>query len=197
MNILAIGAHPDDIEIGCAGTLLKLKHCHAANIHALVLTEGNLAHETLLSEQQKSFGMLGVNTCDQLGLYSGAVNLYQAIQEIEKVINEVDPDYIFTHYFQDTHQDHRIVSQATETACRTRNNLLYYESFSVVDFLPRVFVDIQETFGIKLECLTAYKSQEARLNLNETVTGRAILRAHRTGFKRCEAFVSQKLVLWE
>lgn len=197
MNILAIGAHPDDIEIGCAGTLGKLKHCYAANIHALILTKGNLAHETLLAEQQKSFGILGVDTCDQLDLCTAEMNLYLTIQEIEKAINEADPDYIFTHYYQDTHQDHRIVSQATQTACRTRTNLLYYESFSVVDFLPGVFVDIQETFGIKLECLTAYKSQEARLNLNETVTARAILRSHRTGFKRCEAFVPHKLVLWE
>ena len=197
MNVLAIGAHPDDIEIGCAGVLLQLKKIKNAKLYVLVLTEGKgtFADGDRLKEQEASFKILGVDKHYQETLEDGDIHLLTAIRIIEEVVDEVNPDYIFSHYENDTHQDHRVVAQATRSACRHWNNLLYYESYSAIDFSPGVFADIEETLSKKLECLAAYKSQEAYMQLKENVCAKAIVRSQRTGFSCCEAFVPVKLQL--
>lgn len=197
MKILAIGAHPDDIEIGCGGTLLYLKQTYQAELHMLLMTQGEAIHSPKVKREQEqavACQILGIHKCFCAHASDTTINLRFAIQFIEKIIDQVHPDYIFTHYEQDTHQDHRVLSQATTSACRNRLNLLYYESLSSENFQPTLLVDISETLQKKCEAVRAHKSQEKRLQLVNYVKMLATFRAHRTGCQAIEGFIPKKFL---
>ena len=198
MKILAIGAHPDDVEIGCGGTLLYLKSVDAAEIHVLLMTrgtKGNCDVDSRKLEQEQACKILGVTRFYCPELPDTNITIKAAIDVIEELVNVVNPDYIFTHYKDDTHQDHRIVAEATISACRNRSNVLYYESFSSEGFNPMLFVDIESTLQSKCEVVAAHKTQEERLHLVDYVKILAKQRAHRTGLKYVEGFIPRKFIL--
>ena len=121
MKILAIGAHPDDIEIGCGGTLLYFQKYHNATVSMLLLTRGEAGTEGAVdreAEQSAACQILGIDRRFCADLTDTAIDLQDAIKCIEDVVGDVDPDVVFTHYGEDTHQDHRVVSDATISACQ-------------------------------------------------------------------------------
>lgn len=197
-KILAIGAHPDDIEIGCGGTLLHLKKQYGAAIHTLLMTCGEAAtypEQDREEEQDRAFRILGVEKRFFAGLADTQIEMRSALLFIEKVVDDVVPDYIFTHYKEDTHQDHRVVAEATLAACRNRSGLLFYESISTENFQPTLFVDVAETLAQKCEAVAAHTSQDARLGLVPYIQTLAAFRAYRTGTKAVEGFIPRKF-LW-
>lgn len=160
MEILAIGAHPDDIEYGCGGTLLKYaqkKH----HIHLLILTKGKIGGDPEIrqKEQEASAKILGAKV-----YWGGFADTEipigkELIMCIENVIYKVKPDLILAHYFYDTHQDHFRASRATTTATRYMRNVLFYEVPTTYDFTPSVFVDIGDVLEKKVKLLKAHHSQ--------------------------------------
>jgi LmbE family N-acetylglucosaminyl deacetylase len=197
MKILAIGAHPDDVEIGCGGTLLYLKSVVNAEIHVLLMTrgtKGNCDVDSRKLEQEQACKILGVTRFYCPELPDTNITIKAAIDVIEELVNVVNPNYIWTHYKDDTHQDHRIVAEATISACRNRSNVLYYESFSSENFNPMLFVDIEGTLQSKCEVVAAHKTQEERLHLVDYVKMLAKQRAHRTGLKYVEGFIPRKFI---
>lgn len=124
MNILAIGAHPDDIEYGCGGVLLKAKE-KRNKIYFYVLTKGGKVGSSKIREreQEKSAQFLGVEE-----LFWGNFtdtdlpSLNILIQEVEKVLGKTNPDEVYVNYFEDTHQDHRNLSN--ESLLLFRDNFL-------------------------------------------------------------------------
>ena len=197
MKILAIGAHPDDVEIGCGGTLLYLKSVVNAEIHVLLMTrgtKGNCDVDSRKLEQEQACKILGVTRFYCPELPDTNITIKAAIDVIEELLNVVNPDYIWTHYKDDTHQDHRIVAEATISACRNRSNVLYYESFSSEGFNPTIIVDIKDTLKTKCEAIAAHKTQAERLHLVDYVKMLAKQRAHRTGLKYVEGFIPRKLI---
>ncbi len=168
MNILAIGAHPDDIEIGCGGTLIKYSQC-GNNIYLLIMTDGGMATDPDIrrKEQTASAQLMGAKdvffanykdtelVCDR-----------ELIERIEETVVEVEPDMIFVHYLEDTHQDHRNLSQATVSATRYIENVLFYEGPSTEQsFMPSVFVNVKSVLNKKLELLEAHVSQVMRASV--------------------------------
>ena len=120
MNILAIGAHPDDIELGCGGTLARY-HTQGAKSYLLVMTKGEEggAAEVRQKEQMASLGILGGQTVFFADYADTGIPLdKELIERIETVLQEVQPHLIFAHYPEDTHQDHRTVAAATISATR-------------------------------------------------------------------------------
>ncbi len=116
LQVLCIGAHCDDIEIGCGGTLFTLQHRYPdCRIHWLVLTSGETrrrealrsAHAFVHPERR---GETWINDLPdgQLPAYFGEVKA-----QFESVKKAVSPDLIFTHHRGDLHQDHRLLSQVT------------------------------------------------------------------------------------
>jgi len=91
----------------------------------------------------------------------------ELISKIEKVIYDICPSFIFCHYPDDTHQDHRHLSQATQSAARNLRNVLFYEGPTTWGFNPQVFVDIGETLDRKIEALEAHKSQVTKTNIED------------------------------
>ncbi len=120
MNILAIGAHPDDIEFGCGGTLFKYSES-GHKVYMLVLSKGDKGGDPDVrqKEQEDSARILKVEK-----LFSSdyvdteIVQSQKLITEIESFLKEVKPDFIFVQYFDDTPQDHRNLSESTISATR-------------------------------------------------------------------------------
>jgi LmbE family N-acetylglucosaminyl deacetylase len=159
--ILAIGAHPDDIEIGCGGYLAALQE-EGHSLNFLTLSLGNLGGK---KEVRKQESILAAKQY-QAKLYlkdlkdTCIANASKTISVIEEVVNRVQPTHIFTHSIHDTHQDHRNTHLACIVGCRSISNVNCYQSpSSTVDFKPSLFIDISHHIKTKLCALQCYKSQ--------------------------------------
>jgi len=135
-KVLFIGAHPDDIELNCLGTILKWKKIYNIEVHLLMCTlggiNGNIGErkneQILLSNKYGTKSSYFLNYDDGYLQHNAKL-----VSEIEDVINEVKPDFIFTHSPCDYHQDHISVSSATVSALREKLiNLIFYPSITML-----------------------------------------------------------------
>lgn len=201
MNVLAIGSHPDDIEFGCGGTLLKYaKAKHKVNL--FVLTDGSFGGNPAvrMAEQKKSARLMGAKD-----LFWGdvtdteVVNNRQLIVKIENVIRKVRPDVVFLNYYQDVHQDHRASSLAGISATRYIKEVLFYEVPTTHSFDPDVFVDIQGVLERKLRLLELHASQLDKtrvknLTILESARSCAMFRGFQGRVKYAEGFKALRLL---
>jgi LmbE family N-acetylglucosaminyl deacetylase/CheY-like chemotaxis protein len=161
--VLAIGAHPDDVEIGCGGTLLR--HAQAGDrTTILTLTGGEHGGDAgaRADESRAAAELLGASLV-HLQLPDTVLSEGpDTISAIEAVIEDVGPTIVYTHTLRDNHQDHRATNRATMIAARRVPNLLCYQAPStVIDFTPTHFVDVTEFIEAKLRALRAFASQHA------------------------------------
>jgi LmbE family N-acetylglucosaminyl deacetylase/ActR/RegA family two-component response regulator len=159
--VLAVGAHPDDVEIGIGGLLLR--HVAAGDaVTVLTLTEGTSggAAAERLAESQRAADLLSARLVhadlpDTTISEGGAT-----IATIKRVIDEIAPTTLYTHTINDVHQDHRNVHSASLVAARRVPKVFCYESPSTtVEFHPTRFVAIDEYLERKIEVIHAYASQ--------------------------------------
>ena len=202
MNILAIGAHPDDIEYGCAGTLIKYaKRGH--HIYLMVLTRGQEGGSGKIrqQEQEDAAELMSVQKIFWGGYHDTQLPLNkELIEKIEEVIGEVKPDLIFVNYGDDTHQDHRILTEATMSATRYVRNVLFCEVPTTQNFNPQVFVDISDTLERKFQVLEAHASQVKKTNIEdmyilELARANATFRGIQGRVKFAEAFSPLRLFI--
>lgn len=161
MNILAIGAHPDDIEIGCGGTLIKYASA-GHDVFLFVLSEGGFGGEPAMRRQEqensaKAMGAKGVlwGDCLDTEIEDGR----ELILKIEKVISQIKPELVLLNYYEDIHQDHRAAAKAGISATRYVREVLFFEVPTTQRFDPDVFVDIRDVFEKKQELLRIHASQ--------------------------------------
>lgn len=198
-KILAIGAHPDDLEIGCFGTLSKLKKSNN-EISILIMTKGEKKDlNGIRSEESiKSASMLGANI--HIADFKDCYISYDhaTISFIEEVINKIKPDLIFVHAEEDSHQDHRNTCLATISAARKKYNILCYESVTTLNFEQNIFVDITKEMELKLACLNCHKSQLKNAKIVETaLTGSSLsygFKLEKSG-KNFEAFKLIRIII--
>ena len=202
MKILAIGAHPDDIEIGCGGTLTKYAD-KGHDVSVMVMTEGGqgggVSERTL--EQMASNRIMGVKEI----FWGGGKDTHilvdqESITQVERILSKVCPDFIFCHFPQDTHQDHRHLSQIVQSATRNLRNVLFYEGPTTHGFQPHVFVDIADTLERKIKALLAHQSQVGRTNIEgcsivEIARSSANFRGIQARVKFAEAFSALRLFI--
>jgi LmbE family N-acetylglucosaminyl deacetylase len=165
MNILAIGAHPDDIELGCGGLLLKaVKQGH--NVSMYTLTNGSHSGNPVqrVHESQQSAKTIGVQHLffdnfedTRLQLNSDLIN------HIEFIINKVKADVVYTHSMVDTHHDHKAIAMATIEAGRHVPNILAYEMPVTKDFKPQVYYDISDVIDDKINLINLFISQRDKM----------------------------------
>ena len=160
-SILAIGAHPDDVEIGVGGLLLKHR-AEGDAVHILTLTGGEAggAVGQRRRESEDSARLIGASLhfgdLPDTAVSEGS----ETIRMIREVIDQVKPDVIYTHTVHDAHQDHRAVHRATIVASRGINNVYCYLSpSSTIDFRPNQFADIGVFLNGKLETIDRFGSQ--------------------------------------
>ena len=201
-NILAIGAHPDDIEFGCGGALIKYAQ-KGHRIFLLVMTGGGLGGSVSVrtQEQEASGKILGAEKIYWGGYEDTHLVVdIDLIGKIEAVIAEVKPDFIFCNFPDDTHQDHRHLAQAIMSATRYIRNVLFFEGPTTQNFNPQVFVDISDTLGRKVEALQAHHSQVMKTNIEdlsiiEVARSSANFRGIQGRIKYAEAFHSLRLFI--
>ena len=168
MNILALGAHPDDIEFGCGATLLKFARA-GHKIFQYIATYGELGGDRMLrkKEQIEASEYIGVEKIFWGEFPDCQLPLSRhLITKIEDVINEVEPHYIFVHNNEDTHQDHRVLSTGTLSATRYIQNVLFYEGPTTLSFSPNVYMDVEDTIEDKQILLEKHASQISRVHVN-------------------------------
>lgn len=195
--VLAIGARPDDIELGCSGTLLR----HVNNkdkIYLLILTKGEASGDPDIRTEEcyKSAEIL----CAEKIFFGGLSDTkikddVCTINVIENIIDQTKPDIIYSHSYKDTHQDHRNTSYATLSAGRRVKKILMYESpTSFIEFSPHVYIDIKESFEEKKNILRIFSSQSDKSwwsmgnKANMAIEGLAFYRGFQVGMEVAEAF---------
>jgi LmbE family N-acetylglucosaminyl deacetylase len=206
--ILAIGAHPDDIEIGCGGTIRSYA-IQGADIYFIVATLGEKCivkniEEKILFKKRKQESInaskhLGVKEIFYLGLPDTNIEHNGAsVDAIEKYVNLLKPNFIFTHTKEDNHQDHRNLALATISACRRQKiNILHYEAPTTAQsFLPVVFNDISSTINYKIETLGLFSTQNEKIYLDkEAIKGLAKYRGYISGYEYAEGFEISKFYI--
>jgi len=175
VDVVAFGAHPDDIELGCGGTLAKLADA-GRSVVFVDLTRGELGTRgtTDVREQEarEAARILGVVTRENLALPDGQLALTaDAKRKVVETIRRLRPRLVFVPYFRDRHPDHvhagEIVYEGTFLAGLPRyvtgdasyrpDKILYYMGWE--EFSPTFIVDISEQFERKMEAIRAHTSQ--------------------------------------
>lgn len=198
MRVVAIYAHPDDMEINCGGTI-KLHSIKGHEIYSLILTDGELggAAEDRIKEAEKAAEILGVKETIFLHFRDGHVKVEpESIDIIRKYINDIKPDIIYTHYKEDYHQDHTNTYRLTISAARRSDvSILTTEGISTLRFRPLIYVDIKKTIKYKVESIRAHKSQLVRRSISlDRVTLMARIRGYESGLYFAEAFYPIRMI---
>ena len=208
-NILIIGAHYDDAELGCGGTAAKLAS-QGKSVYKLTLTNNetnfyqmgiHVDSDTSVKQSAKACAILGVMEitdfepvqCNEL-FYNTAI-----MQRVEKVIFDLNIDTVFMHYYDDMNQDHVEASRICKTASRHCKNVLMYHSNGYIlqqQLNPTIFFDVSNQIDKKLASLACYEGDHNRFN---KLFGTVIERNHIWGYANkvdyVEGFLPLKMLL--
>lgn len=175
MNILAIGAHWDDIELGCGLTLKKLKE-KGHNVFSVVVCSSQygkdenegMKESEALEYGLKSFELIGADYIPTDKEPNSKLTYNKKIMQIlEGIANNKKIDAVFTHWYGDLNTDHKATWEISRTAFRNVKNFLMYQSNSYGDnvniFKPNFFFSFnQEQYVFKEKILSQYVSEWAR-----------------------------------
>jgi len=200
-SVLAIGAHPDDIELGCGGTLIK--HAMSGDqVAMLIVTRGEVGPgrtEQRIDEQQQACDLMGVDTLLWGDLPDCEVSLHELrlVHLIENAIRQTGADTIYTHNINDSHQDHRAVALNTMGAARQVSNVLSYDAPSSLNFTPHLYVDISDAIDKKVAALLCHESQVEASEMVDSakVRNSAGYRGHEARVMQAEAFMATRYVM--
>jgi len=212
-NVLAIGAHPDDIEFGCFGTLKKHQD-KGDNVTLLVMTQsdvkdahtGKITRDSTISKKEANTSSELLEAELILGPFKDTQVPFnsESVKFIENIIKQKKINWVYTHWAGDTHQDHINTLNTTMAAARLVKNVLCYEQVP----LPRItttypvanyYVDITNNIEFKLRACRCHESQinkfkEHGFNMLDNVATLAKFRGNQCGLKYAEAFNILKLV---
>ena len=207
-KVLVIGAHPDDPESMCAGTMLKLK-AMGAEVVAVYLTSGEAGivgktHEQARTirqaEARKACEVLGVRAVFLTQTDGNAEVNKERYAEMKALIEAEKPDMVITHWPIDSHRDHRVCSILVYDAWRMtgRGFDLYYSEvmtgMQTQNFTPTLWVDITDYRDKKIEAYLCHESQELEGAVKEYHDTMERMRGMECQAKYAEAFVQQ---LWK
>ena len=202
-TILVIGAHPDDIEIGCGGTLLRLLSEYEVDVHWHVLSGNQIRKQEAVASATR---FLDGARSSQIAVEDFRDAFFPAsyseIKEHFRILRgRVEPDVIFTHHCEDRHQDHRLVAELTWNTFRD-HLILEYEIPKYDGDLgkPNIYVSLEEkNCEVKISTIMeTYLSQKTKKWFSAaTFWGLMSLRAIEANSETqfAEAFHCRKLVL--
>ena len=218
MKILAIGAHPDDVEMGSFGTLARCVQ-RGDSVVVCAVTNGNQGHSSIepsqlrvirMGEGAKSAQVIGASYCT-LDIDDMTLNAQDSETRLKMtdLLRSIKPDIIITHDFEDYHPDHiataelvfYCITQATLPQVKTAHAALnkpvvlyHMDKIGGGVFIPTDFVDIQTTFESKLEALSCHMSQienmmeTKKLDILHAIAVLAEYRGLQCGCSHAEAF---------
>lgn len=194
MKILSFGAHPDDIEVGMGGTVAK--HVKAGDHVLMVVATIPSRRDRRREEARCGAAILGARL-DLLDIPAEELEYNRKlVRQVDMLLESFAPDLIYTHWDQDSHQDHNTISQAVISAARKNQcSLLMYEQTIPGGVVPggfkaQSFVDISDFIDQKISSIQAHQSQhELHGNLwLQGVKGRAMYRGYQVNVAYAEAF---------
>lgn len=195
-SVLAVGAHPDDVEVGCFGTLLKHKSV-GDEVTVVVTTKGGYGSRSwkqIMEEAKEASEVLGVDYIildNKIGHYE--MN-WKTVGELDDIISGRGIDVVYTVWHGDSHQDHQLTFKNVLAACRTKQvwNLYCYEmseysyrSHSTFD--ARHFVDVSQFMDSKIRAAKSYRSYIKGQHV-DAILGLARHRGFACGAEYAEAF---------
>ena len=218
--VLVVAAHTDDEALGCGGTIAK----HVAQgdgVYAVFLADGVTSRLGSSEEEQaardaaamRAHEILGIKKSFMLGFPDNrmdSIPLLDIVKKLEQVVNEVQPQVVYTHHCGDLNIDHRITHDATLTACRplpgsSVREIYAFEVLSATDwnvvgapgFFPAVYTDITEFIHVKMRSLEAYA-----LEMRQPPHSRSLANLERLAFSRggaigvyaAEAFMALRIL---
>ena len=206
MNVLAIGAHFDDVELGCGGALAK----HAANgdnVYAYVATKSGFTNYKDIEVRSDYIATLeGENAMKVLGvkLMKGSFNTLEIEftdelnLEILEIVESKNIDTVYSHWMGDVHHDHQAVARASLHSCRHVPRQVMYRSnwyHSNIDFKANFYVDISEFWELKKRSIEAHESEMQRTGSKwiEFFDNEAKNAGQRIGVEKAEVF---EIVKW-
>lgn len=180
LDVLAIGAHPDDVELSCGGTIAKLvKQGHVVGLADL--TEGELgtrgSREIRAAESAQAASVLGVAIRESLGIPDGNIELNEENRlKVIRLIRTYRPDVMLFSYPVDRHPDHehsstlcreawfyaglrKITTMADGKPQEPFRPRAYYHYMQWFEFTPSFIVDVTDEFEMRMEAMQAFKSQ--------------------------------------
>jgi len=180
LDVLAIGAHPDDVELSCGGTIIKLAK-QGRQVGVLDLTDGELGtrgtREIRAREAAQASRAMGIEVRESLGLPDGSieVNMVNRLKLIQ-LIRKYQPEVLLFPHWHERHPDH----EKAHSLCReawfyaglskieTKQDGVsqhpfrprkYYHYMQTYEFVPSFIVDITEVYDLRVEAVRAFKSQ--------------------------------------
>jgi LmbE family N-acetylglucosaminyl deacetylase len=186
MKVLVVAAHPDDEVLGCGGTIAKYAS-QGDEVFVLILGEGITSRyekrekanmdeiEKLRAQALKAYKILGTKKTFFYNFPDNqmdSVPLMDIIKVVERHIDIVEPEIIFTHSISDLNIDHKITNQAVITATRPyeKNKVKKIYAFEILSsthwnfsyermFTPNVFFDISDYLDKKIQAMAAYETE--------------------------------------
>lgn len=193
MNVIAVGAHPDDVEIGAGGAIAH----HSARgdtIRILIATRGGELSEPEVREREArtAADILGVDDVRFLDFEDTKVPYDDTIvKRIDAHVEDLDADRVYVHTEKDTHQDHKKTAQASVAATRNCSSVLAFESPSTrSSFAPEYYIPLSDKLlQRKIEAIKAHESQREKKYLEaEAMQGLARFRGRQANVTYAEAF---------
>jgi LmbE family N-acetylglucosaminyl deacetylase len=203
-SIVAIGAHLDDIELGCGGTLARAV-TDGAEVHMIVMSrsaytnyDGEVRRTEIeaTEEGQAAARELGVESVEILDFPTKDIPYDSTtIEALNRLLDERRPELVISHWPHDTHQAHRSVALATLSGARYVRSIIMYEPIfpagrSYVAFRPQLYVDIGGYLEQKERSLRAHTSQWRKYGdaWIDAVRARSHMRGYEIGVPHAEAF---------
>lgn len=202
LNILCLGAHSDDIEIGAGGTLLKIfQEYEIGSVRWVVFASNEIrrneanrsADQFLESVSEKK---IEINSYRDGFLPSHSIEIKEYFESLKQ---EISPDIIFTHYRNDRHQDHRLVSDLTWNTWR--NHLILEYEIPKYDGdlgIPNFYVPLDDELLLKRNDIlfNSFVSQQSKHWFDhDTFNALPRLRGMESASKFAEAFYARKIIL--
>lgn len=200
LNLLCIGAHCDDIEIGCGGTILKILDEYQVNSVMWIVFSSNeirkkeaqISAESFLHEIEKK--TIKIESYKDGFLPDSFAEIKESFEQIK---NSYNPDLIFTHYRNDIHQDHHLLGDLTWNTFRNHLILEYEIPKFDGDFgIPNFYVPLEEEIVKRKNeiIINSFQSQVKKHWFNnETFNAILRLRGMESVSKFSEAFYARKI----
>lgn len=177
-NVLMIGAHYDDVELGCGGTAYVLTS-KGANVYKMTLTDNEFTDSVMgnIEITKKKSALSSEKSCNILGMkevnlkyqscYGKLMYHHKLMKEIEDFIMLHNVDSIFMHFDRDMHHDHIVAYDICKTAGRHCRNIFTYQSNGYIKdrtFSPVFFIDISDAIKMKEKALRIYEEDQEEQN---------------------------------
>lgn len=209
MRTMIVAAHPDDEVLGCGGSIGKLGGVAVFHYVSNYTSRDKIEEAPSIKDANR---ILGINTryfCDFSDQKLDTVPFLDLVKALERVLKDVQPDTILTHYEHDLNLDHRLTYQAVITATRPMLGETVKEIYSFeipsstewgypLSFSPDTFIDISDTWQTKEKALKAYASELREYPHPRSLRGIKLLAEYRgmtVGLPMAEAFKTVRRII--